>query len=1303
MPVDRIDFDAFCLGTTGRRPFPWQRQLAEQLAAGSSPQRIAVPTGLGKTSYIVAWAWALSMQSPGPGRKVPMRLVYVAPRRVIVDDAIALADQVASRLADPESARGALPSDADDNAVVEALRLAAARLLAFTGGEGFPLATGRSRGNIPRETAWYGRVDQPTVIVSTAEMAGSGLLFRHWVSSSSVSPIVAGILGVDSAWVVDEAHVQRPLVSTLDRCLGAKWERDLGLPAWRTVMSATLPTVAEPEIQDFPGGTQDELGDVAPLAAPKSGARESTLTITDADQRYPVIARRLAVRRVLDLHEHGSDKKIEELLAGYAMDAAANGAHSVLVTANTVATARKIHKLLLQQVANATGSQRSARQAARQKVLLVHGQQREIDRATVMGVVKRACPMDGTPADGPWFVVATSAIEVGADLSADHLVTESCPYDSLVQRAGRIGRRADKEEYVCDIVSIESDQRKKKKKSANSGTDDNEDEQPIAPDFQTRYATAAKATFSALKRVVGDNTKAMLLADGTVVTDYNSVVSVTDDMRAPTAEPVPLWPEDLFALACTRPRPRSTVDVDSLVNGCDQDYPTVSIAWRSDLSHDNQGQWAKLVHDWPLRPHELVQVPAYEAQELLKKVPVTSIERAAKDNVAPYLLQTGDGWDVRRKKLPWRQATVVVPSSYGGYDQYGFDPGHREPVKDVADWLTEHPNGPRLRLGELPVDLDDEEVTSDDVDAIARDMLHQAAEPLPQDAARDSSIETARELLKLLGDNAADWSMLAGRVVWQSRRRPFQDDGQCYTGRVTLADHRADVATRALAMARRCGVPSAEQERVRRGALTHDEGKANQSLQESFGNNGTPIAKSGLPERKRRTLATQAGVHVGWRHEAISAALASKLADPLSAHLAGASHGWGRPWYRPCPDVPSLSTSGELDNGKASVDGNPYQSRLDLGLVDRFVALHNLYGPWALAWLEATVRLADWEASGAPAISPQAPGPVDTEIVIRDVPSITRVNTNIPMNGLAMRNLTGWLAAVGVLAVCSRHDPGATLRWDGTDVPVPVLSTTLLADQVVDAVWQEFTAVDSRATGEEGETGAWSSLALPLSTLKKHADNASLMYAVPDAVGLVSRVFTSIYAQKMAAGAHQLVAGLGSRMNLGLSIRDHVHLLNEEQHAKQMIRLSIYDSPQRTATGVASLAFDDISPGTATTGSSRIDPTSELLALFGTAACARTAVHYQSDAILWPALVWRGPLSLPALVVLLGWPNERDMASWGVSVSSFRSIKRTASRQAQYRMWVRATSAPVPHRRPGSARSQVRAAIPSVKYALEAS
>ena len=46
----------------------------------------------------------------------------------------------------------------------------------------------------------------------------------------------------------------------------------------------------------------------------------------------------------------------------------------------------------------------------------------------------------GPRAKGPAILIATQVIEAGMDISCDHLHTELCPMNSLVQRAGRCAR-----------------------------------------------------------------------------------------------------------------------------------------------------------------------------------------------------------------------------------------------------------------------------------------------------------------------------------------------------------------------------------------------------------------------------------------------------------------------------------------------------------------------------------------------------------------------------------------------------------------------------------------------------------------------------------------------------------------------------------------------------------------------------------------------------------------------------------------------------------------------------------------------
>ena len=79
---------------TGKSPFPWQRALYEEFAAGRFPPRANLPTGLGKTFVIAIWLIALANH----GGKVPRRLVYVVNRRTVVDQATRETEKIRDNL-----------------------------------------------------------------------------------------------------------------------------------------------------------------------------------------------------------------------------------------------------------------------------------------------------------------------------------------------------------------------------------------------------------------------------------------------------------------------------------------------------------------------------------------------------------------------------------------------------------------------------------------------------------------------------------------------------------------------------------------------------------------------------------------------------------------------------------------------------------------------------------------------------------------------------------------------------------------------------------------------------------------------------------------------------------------------------------------------------------------------------------------------------------------------------------------------------------------------------------------------------
>jgi CRISPR-associated endonuclease/helicase Cas3 len=71
-------------------------------------------------------------------------------------------------------------------------------------------------------------------------------------------------------------------------------------------------------------------------------------------------------------------------------------------------------------------------------LFLYHGRIADQDRPKLYQDIKKR---DGE--NQPYILVTTSAIEVGCDLNSETLITQICPPENLIQRAGRCNRRGD--------------------------------------------------------------------------------------------------------------------------------------------------------------------------------------------------------------------------------------------------------------------------------------------------------------------------------------------------------------------------------------------------------------------------------------------------------------------------------------------------------------------------------------------------------------------------------------------------------------------------------------------------------------------------------------------------------------------------------------------------------------------------------------------------------------------------------------------------------------------------------------------
>jgi len=359
--------------------YRWQEQLFFEFVAGGCPPRVCVPTGLGKTSVMDVWLLALAWEAGQRAamRTVPTRLVWVVDRRVVVDQATEEAESLAKRLTEDPRCSGMRQALADS---------------CVGGGSDGTLAVSTLRGEFADNRQWSRDPLRPAIIIGTVDMVGSRLLFSGYGDSRGRRPMHAGLLGQDALIVNDEAHLTPAFAELLERLSGlAGGQR----PLRTMLLSATL---RDATASSFPENL-------------------------DADLENPVFEKRYRAVKRLHLCEHEDAKKEILRLAN-------EPGGRTLVFTRSPEDARRI-------AASVESKHKGAHPA------LLTGTQRgwERDRLIENPVVQRFRSKESpNRAAEPCWLIATSAGEVGIDLSCDRLITDLDTADHLLQRFGRLNR-----------------------------------------------------------------------------------------------------------------------------------------------------------------------------------------------------------------------------------------------------------------------------------------------------------------------------------------------------------------------------------------------------------------------------------------------------------------------------------------------------------------------------------------------------------------------------------------------------------------------------------------------------------------------------------------------------------------------------------------------------------------------------------------------------------------------------------------------------------------------------------------------
>ena len=371
-------------------------------------------------------------------------------------------------------------------------------------------------------------------------------------------------------------------------------------------------------------------------ATPLAGG--DSIELDETDRMHPLLSRRLAASKLARLARDGGN--LADTLAAEALRHRELGAAVVGVIANTVDIARAVHDTL----------------ARRADALLLIGRVRPFDRDGLATELMRYAGT-GTRQGGraPIFVVATQTIEVGVDLDFDALVTEVAPVAALRQRFGRLDRLGELALTRATVVY-----------SAEANL----------PYGRASLQAAWKWLQASQKTAKGE---------GKVV-DFG-----IGALPAPPPETTPLAPRLLPRDVELLFDPDVDIDVSPYLHGERRELD-VHIAWRACLDALPEDEWSDAVADAPPLGPELLSVPlyAFRAWQGGHSAPVGDIEGGATPEHMPRALDArpvmrwdGENADFIAPEQLRTGDVIVIPSSDGGYDRFGWNPASTDIVPDL--------------------------------------------------------------------------------------------------------------------------------------------------------------------------------------------------------------------------------------------------------------------------------------------------------------------------------------------------------------------------------------------------------------------------------------------------------------------------------------------------------------------------------------------------------------------------------------------------------------------------------------------
>jgi len=899
-PGGMSEFDSFFPAATGLRAFPWQQALFAKLLQSQFPKSCDIPTGLGKTSVVAIWLLALGHHvRNGTVAGFPRRLVYVVNRRTVVDQATREAEHL----------RDALCTKPELRSLADLLRSLGARPSEA------PMAISTLRGQFADNAEWRDDPARPAVIVGTVDMVGSRLLFAGYGCGFKSRPLHAGFLGQDTLIVHDEAHLE---------------------PAFQEL-------VATIESEQHRCREYNRLRLMALTATSRNGCE--SFQLGDADRNHPVVRARLDAKKGISFWPVEDPKKTADEVATRALEHKDSG-QAILIFLRKLEDVEKVAYEL-----------RKAMLSAQMLTGTLRGLERD-ELAKENAIFARFMhKSEITPLQGTVYLVCTSAGEVGVNISADHLICDLTPFDSMAQRFGRVNRFGEGNAQI-DIIYCAPEKGKKAAEEVspppaeytrapadprlNAEAGDGESKKLAKP--PSPFDQACERTLRLLRQLPMRKDQRHDASPAAL-----GGLPVADREAAFTPVPIILPASDIlfdtWALTSVRHRLPGRPPVADWLHGvAEWELPETRVAWREEVGCVtgellDRSRPEDLLEDYPLKPHELLRDGTLRVLDHLVKMadrcpdlPAWVIESDGNVHVLS-MAQLVEEAKQNRPVMNLADRTVLLAPAVGGLENgmlngdTALDEARRESY-DVSDQWMENNAPRRCRVwddGEPPKGM--RLVRSIDLRPDANDEPGEDQQP----------------------SGHRYW-------CWYVQPRSADDDGSRTARQAqALVPHLQSAERFASTLVAKLGLSEPEASAVRLAAKWHDLGKNRKVWQRSIGNRDPSrvLAKSG---GKMRPIDLN-----DYRHEFGSLMDVSKLPEfdglmpevrDLVLHLIAAHHGRARPHF------PADET---FDPERPEEDA----AAIAREVPRRFARLQRKYGRWGLAYIESLVRAADVLASQA--------------------------------------------------------------------------------------------------------------------------------------------------------------------------------------------------------------------------------------------------------------------------------------------------------------------------------------------------